>query len=49
MLIIGLSLLVSVLAWASLRLLYYRNEIFFLLCSAIERLFKNRSPRFMYE
>jgi hypothetical protein len=49
MLIVGVSLLVSVLTAASLRLLYYRNETFFLLCSAVERLFKNWSPRFMHE
>jgi hypothetical protein len=49
MLNVGVSLLVFVLAVASLRLLYYRNQTFFLLCSAVERLFKNRSSRFMYE
>jgi hypothetical protein len=40
MLTFGKSLLVSVLAVAGLRMLYYRNETFFLLCTAFERPFK---------
>lgn len=33
--IVGVSLLVSVVVGAGLRLLYYRNDTFFLLCTAL--------------
>jgi len=40
MLIAGVSLLLSVLALVSARLLYDRSHVFFLLCNAVEQWFR---------